>query len=634
MVRKQQDKFDKLHKQNIAKYGRMIDAIYNEAIREAVAISGMVSSVKGDTIFSFSDYPLTHKRVDKLFQRLQSNLLTAIVNGVDAEWTLANNKNNELANMVFGKRVNQLTEAQKRRYYSNNDKAREAFTKRKEQGLSLSDRVWQYTDQFKEEIEMSLDIGIREGHSAAKMNRDLRQYLNKPDMLFRRVRNEHGQLELSKRAKAYHPGQGVYRSSYKNARRLAVTETNMAYRTADNLRYQKMDFVVGIEIHLSGNHTLNGEPFHDICDELAGKYPKDFKFTGWHPQCRCFVTSILKTREEREEDVKKILRGEPVDGESVNNVKDVPRQLNEWLKNNEQRVKYHTSIPYFLKDNPTYIPKSFIDNIGTLKRVNDAGIINDIRDAVIKLKDPTYITDKEVRTIISDFAAQNPTLFNGGFNGVKVTKAKDVDYMMANERSYIRSTGEYDNKGNTIKIANKDILTNSGEVFNPLQELKGAIRAIVEKREFTFNEEYAIESLWHEIRHASAKGWNNIANITEGRVVVMETINQFCARRSYGQFVKALGGKTSNQNDIINNGYGYNSWVNNFGKILKHCNISPTSAYIYFKGRIVNTPYEDIEEDVTEFLVDRGGIKRETAATLLKGLRLSESSFDYTIKGV
>lgn len=208
---------------------------------------------------------------------------------------------------------------------------------------------------------MSLDIGIREGQSAAQMSRNVRQYLNKPNMLFRRVRDEHGELQLSKRAKAYHPGQGVYRSSYKNARRLTATETNIAYRTADHLRYQKMDFVVGIEIHLSGNHTLNGKPFHDICDELAGKYPKDFKFTGWHPQCRCFVTTILKTKEERDEDVKKILRGEPVDGESVNKVKDVPQQFKTWLKDNELRALNRFSVPYFITENAgEYVPLKYI----------------------------------------------------------------------------------------------------------------------------------------------------------------------------------------------------------------------------------------------------------------------------------
>ena len=39
---------------------------------------------------------------------------------------------------------------------------------------------------------------------------------------------------------------------------LAVTETNAAYRTADHERWQNLDFVVGIEIHLSGNHTCKG----------------------------------------------------------------------------------------------------------------------------------------------------------------------------------------------------------------------------------------------------------------------------------------------------------------------------------------------------------------------------------------
>ena len=70
--------------------------------------------------------------------------------------------------------------------------------------------------------------------------------------------------------------QGVYRSSYKNALRMTVTENNIAYRTADFVQQQEMDFVIGIEIRLSDNH-----PCDDICDDLAGVYPKKFKFTDW-----------------------------------------------------------------------------------------------------------------------------------------------------------------------------------------------------------------------------------------------------------------------------------------------------------------------------------------------------------------
>jgi len=349
---KQQNKYDSRHKRNIKVYQLQMDAIYRSAIREAVAISGTVGEIKPDTLFSFDDYPITRRRVETLLSGLKTRIETVVLNGIEAEWTLANNKNNELANRVFGDNVGKLTEAQYRRYYSTNEAARDAFTQRKENGLNLSDRVWRYTNQFKDEIELGLDVGIRSGRSADELSRDLRQYLKNPDMLFRRVRDEHGQLQLSKRAAAYHPGRGVYRSSYKNARRLAATETNIAYRTSDHLRWQSMDFVVGIEIHLSNNH-----PVPDICDDLKGSYPKDFKFTGWHPHCRCYATSILKTQEEIDSDTQKLLNGEPIDGESVNAVKDVPQAFEDWVKDNAYRIVKANSLPYFVTDNAETVAK-------------------------------------------------------------------------------------------------------------------------------------------------------------------------------------------------------------------------------------------------------------------------------------
>ena len=353
------NKYDREHLRRIMAIQKEIDAIYAEAVKEAAALGVTINMPNDAKPFTFDDYPLTQKRVDEMLNKLRSQLNVAIVNGIDFAWTLANDKNNELCNVVFGKAVNSLTPAQKRRYYNNNDKAREAFLKRKEKGLNLSDKVWKYTSLFKTEIEMGLDLGIRVGKDAASMARDLKQYLQHPDMLFRRVRDEHGILHLSKRAAAFHPSTGVYRSSYKNARRLAVTETNMAYRTADHERWQQLDFVVGIEINLSSNHTClgrDGKPheFKDICDKLKGKYPKDFKFVGWHPHCRCFVTSILKTKAERDADRRRYINGEEVSKESENTVHDVPQGFRDWLEENKERIVNAADkgrLPYFLIDN-------------------------------------------------------------------------------------------------------------------------------------------------------------------------------------------------------------------------------------------------------------------------------------------
>ena len=118
-----------------------------------------------------------------------------------------------------------------------------------------------------------------------------------------------------------------------------------------------MDFVVGYEIKLSGNHNCKGVPkgrYYDICDQLAGKYPKDFEWNGWHPVCRCYKIPILKTEEEFW-----AWDGRSVaSSDSVNRVKDVPDNFKKWVISNQQRIddsKKRGTLPYFLKDNPSYL---------------------------------------------------------------------------------------------------------------------------------------------------------------------------------------------------------------------------------------------------------------------------------------
>lgn len=347
------NKYDSQHWRNQAAYERQIDAIYRTAAKEAAALGVSIKDFNPDRLFSFSDYPNTRKKIEKLLNDLQSGVTAVIVNGIRSEWTLANNKNDELARQVFGESIGKLTKEQERRYFSTNGAARDAFIKRKTDGLGLSDRVWKYTNQFKDEIELGLDLGIRSGRSADELSRDLRSYLQHPDKLFRRVRNKHGQLVLSQRARAYHPGRGVYRSSYKNARRLAATETNIAYRTADYERWQQFDFVVGIEIKLSNNH-----PEPDICDDLKGRYPKDFKFTGWHPHCRCHVETVLKTPDELIADNRRIMEGGKPTETSVNTVSDVPQAFTDWVEANRERMTAAKSLPYFIRDNSKYVERT------------------------------------------------------------------------------------------------------------------------------------------------------------------------------------------------------------------------------------------------------------------------------------
>jgi hypothetical protein len=281
-------KLDNDHFRRIAEYEAQIAGLYLDAIREASRMS--VGVTLGDKPFSFKDYPALRARADRIISKLASDITVSIEGGVNSEWAFANDKNDMLVER-FVQNTN-LSPGQAVAFMPRNIQALNAFRERAVKGMNLSDRVWRSMRQFRQEIEMTLDVGIREGKSAARISQDLRPagtgYLNNPDKLFRRVRNQHGQLVLSKNAAAYHPGQGVYRSSFKNALRLARTETNIAYRTADHLRWVQTDFIVGIRVIRSNN------PYEcSICGSLAGEYPKDFKFTGWHPNCYDEQTEVL-----------------------------------------------------------------------------------------------------------------------------------------------------------------------------------------------------------------------------------------------------------------------------------------------------------------------------------------------------
>lgn len=351
-------KYDQEHYNRLESvYVKKIEQLYLSAIRESIIIAQSLGFLYDkNKPFSFSDYPQIKYRVDKLFDSLNLSLTRTLYENTENEWFASVEKNDDLVNRVL--KSTQFKREQVEHLYNRNIESLAAFQNRKIDGkFTLSDKVWKYTNQFKGEIEMGLDVGLSDGRSAAELSRDLRQYLKQPDKLFRRVRDKRGELVLSQNAKKYHPGAGVYRSSYKNALRMTRTEVNMAYRASDYERQQQLDFVVGIEVRRSNRVFACS-----VCEALKGRYPKNFKFLGWHPQCRCHSFSILSTTEEFIKREKARMAGEDVgEMKSVNEVTWVPESFMSWINKNQERIDRAKTKPYFITDNLLYAGKKNVN---------------------------------------------------------------------------------------------------------------------------------------------------------------------------------------------------------------------------------------------------------------------------------
>lgn len=388
-------------------YAIKVRSIMEQRIGEIVEMCEGLELQDGKP-FAFADYPEVSHKVQATFRLMYSEIYQSIRNNITQEWYYSNADMDGLLTGLFGKGA--MEDKHFAKYFARNKEAMNQFFARKEQGMNLSQRVWAITGNTKQDMEVAIDLSLGQGVDAGDLSRKVRQYLQEPDMLFRRFRyrvqepvlDEKGKPVLDKDGNPvmqgkvdkdgnavygrkwkrrhydkatdsfywaddnpnnYHFGRGVYRSSYKNAMRLARTETNMAYRAADCERWKTMEFVRGFRVVLSKNH-----PCDDICNELSaasendtsgrGEYPKGFMFKGWHPHCYCYCVPLLCTEDELFQLTDQILRGEDTSGFAPAGVVEQPnKQFMQWVENNKDRITEKreadgwASLPYFLQDN-------------------------------------------------------------------------------------------------------------------------------------------------------------------------------------------------------------------------------------------------------------------------------------------
>ena len=253
------------------------------------------------------------KSISKEYDNLRETLNEYCSDSIANNWELANFKNDELVEKT-------LTGTISTKYFNHNTKALNQFLK----SSPFKSKIYQLTKDSEQLVSDYLATGITQGRSANSIARDLNKINANPyDVTVFDVDGNPTKLKkVSPFLREYKAQRGQYKKPLSNLKRLVRTETNKAYHGANMERIKQLDFIVGYEVKLSDSHS-DRVPKGDMCDNLKGKYPKTFKFSSWHPNCMCFVTTILKTNEEIRNDKKT----------SVNTVKKIPTDAKEWIKN-------------------------------------------------------------------------------------------------------------------------------------------------------------------------------------------------------------------------------------------------------------------------------------------------------------
>lgn len=354
-----------------AVYNKRLGRLYSDYVKKLTSLGYGEDVLEDDALFNFDNFPQLKARLNDIFNDYYQNSLLCYKSGITDGVALAYNHDE----MVIGgysvlndKALRVARDTAAATFISNRLKTKN--------GLNLAQIVWNYCQQTKSEFEMAMSNtiadGIKKGSSAEEVGKSIRKYLNDPDMMYRRYHT----IKVQKNGKKKDVvtwrrrriidgkvrfieeplekvGMGVYRSARKNALRVARTEINSAYHKARNERWQNEPFVIGQYIHVSPQHNID-----DICNDLEGRYPKDYVWISWHPQCICTSDPITIQGEEKKEFYKRLMAGEDMSNYvSPFAVLTMPEKYNQYIKDNSEAIVkagMRGKLAWHLQDNTKY----------------------------------------------------------------------------------------------------------------------------------------------------------------------------------------------------------------------------------------------------------------------------------------
>lgn len=628
----QKSLYGKLNKR-LSHYVTLVESLYDKYNLEAAKIA-LNTGYEGDGEFHFDDDIVSKKLIRDVQQSFVDDMQSIIYSGITKEWRESNRIQDLIADNVLSfYEVTNKKGAKYKKYYQTDSGAYRAFNARRDRGLNLSKNLWSQAEDYKTALEETISLGIQKGTSAITLSKKISQYLKDFDKIREDYTDKFGKASMVKNCE--------YRSI-----RLARSEINMAYRTAEQERWKRMDFILGYEIKLSKAHK-----HEDICDCLAGQYPKDFKWTGWHPNDMCYAVPIIMSDEE--------FWGFDEDGNDVeatpNYVDDVPKGFKDWVRDNEAYIKgaaKRGTLPYFVKDNSqffsfgsngvamTSVPSStrrlvseLFDIQDEFRRTNSSispditpkhrRLLQEYNEAYMKAKSsPTqknvenarlaldrlnsdqsykflqidYMNDdNSIETFLSEYFRQYNNELPHGVIEIIQEPASPLGYYMA---TY--SDGRFIFYGRSDRDVRSAML---GIIGNELKYFKYGVK-----------EERALQSIFHEIRHNTVGryGYDERNPLR----YVCESVHELVSLYDYPRFIENIGGSAMFQDKLLATP-AYGEFVGVLRTLLKKYKVNEKKFVERLKIIEDANPkisYSDIAQamyDVNSKYIDRFDVRNE-----------------------
>lgn len=218
--------------------------------------------------------------------------------------------------------------------------------------------------------------------SAVKLSKKVSKYLNDYPSLAKDYKKKYGKAIT------------IQNCEYRSVR-LARNEINMAYRSAEQERWARMDYIKGKEIKTTNNTSHK----HDMCDLLAGVYPSYFPWVGWHVNCMCYAIPVIMSEKEY------------WSGKQPSN--DMPKNFTNWVNDNKDKVKQSSYITQYAKVEKTQKKKTV--RIPSVSNETKAQLTKSINEWATENLKEVQINKKETAKRLYLFLGEKEIIMNKKF---------------------------------------------------------------------------------------------------------------------------------------------------------------------------------------------------------------------------
>lgn len=347
-------------------------------------------------------------------------------------------------------------------------------------------------------------------------------------------------------------------------------------------------------------HLHPGDDFQCRCTSVAWDPEIDGKYEikerpeepeekpAEKPEEKPATLAEVEAANERAEKAERELEG------ARNETKNVKRELSE----TKRALRLQKAAEKRHNRNQAQIDK--IQERWNIHQVKRSGII----DTEYAAKDTKLIKDvSDVQKVIDRYIAKFPK--ETEYSRIHVATFNKpptlTDYVAMQTSRKLEYIGF--NKAKSSRIGNGP---------SAFKELVNAFQKIQRGKKLSFDEEYAIESFYHEILHSKAKQHVVLKQHGQGdfKRTAMETINQFVSRHDYAEFIRNMGGRVYNQADILDNGGGYRNWVRTLRDFIRTKNLDEAKILTEFRDKLLNGRYDELDSVLYDFFRKNSGTKK------------------------